>query len=499
MRIYNTLSRTKEEFIPLKPGKVGFYICGPTVYNHIHIGNARTFLSFDVIRRYLEYSGYEVEYVQNITDVDDKIINRAAEERRPASEVAADYTKAFIDAMHSVGVKEPNIRPRATEEIPAMIELISCLIEGDHAYEVDGDVYFAVRSFSEYGKLSGRNVDDLVSGARVGIDERKRDPLDFALWKAAKPGEPSWESPWGNGRPGWHIECSAMSQRYLGTPFDIHAGGEDLVFPHHENELAQSEACYHNGFARYWLHGGMLTIDKEKMSKSEGNFLLLKDVLEQVRPQALRLLMLQSHYRSPFDYSPERLEEAKAALERIEGALGNIQWTLDNESDEKLELSKEETAGAPSELAASTHARFKSFMDDDFNTAGAVSIVFELVSEANRLLALENRTSTEIKALEEISKLIPELLLVLGVELKTDEASEELLSGEQQDSLFALAQDLASYQGSSTQEALAALLEARSEARKEKDWTRADAVRDGFAALGLAIEDTAQGPRVVSA
>ena len=496
MKLYNTLTRRKEEFVSLQPGKVGFYICGPTVYNHIHIGNARTFLSFDVIRRYLEYSGYEVEYVQNITDVDDKIINRAREEGRAAAEVAAEYTQAFIDAMSAVGVGDPTVRPRATEEIPAMIEHIERLIEEGHAYVAQGDVYFSVRSFASYGCLSGRKVDDLLAGARVEVDQRKQDPLDFALWKAAKPGEPSWSSPWGEGRPGWHIECSAMSKRYLGESFDIHAGGEDLIFPHHENELAQSEACYHRGFARYWLHGGMLTIDKEKMSKSEGNFLLLKDVLEHVRPQALRLLMLQTHYRSPFDYSPSRLEEATAALERIEGALTNIQWWLQAQ-DDKGGNSDGEAGG--SALAASARARFIEHMDDDFNTAGAVAVIFELVSEANRLLAEGGNAPVSAGCLTAIAKTVTELLAVLGIELAVEGSQEDKLTIDNQQALLALAGELVEYEGSDTSQALQCLLSARDEARGAKDWARADVLRDGLGALGLTIEDTPQGSRIARA
>lgn len=505
MRLYNTLTRQKEEFVPIRPGEVGFYICGPTVYNDIHIGNARTFLSFDVIRRYLQYCGFRVEYVQNITDVDDKIINRAREEGRAASEVAEEYTLAFIEAMGALGVQEPTIRPKATEEIPSMVALIECLVENGHAYTVDGDVYFSVRSFPPYGRLSGCRIDEMVSGARVGVDERKRDPLDFALWKAAKPGEPSWPSPWGEGRPGWHIECSAMSERYLGTPFDIHAGGEDLIFPHHENELAQSEACYQGGFARYWLHGGMLTIDREKMSKSEGNFLLLKDVLEQVRPQALRLLMLQTHYRSPFDYSPARLDEATAALERIEGALGNIRWTLRGTGitdswvggNSIAAGSFEEDAELGSPLG-DAQERFEAYMDDDFNTAGAVAVVFELVSEANQVLASERQGSSDLEYLGALGKAIIRLLAVLGIELEPagSPGALENIEGDREQALLALAGELADYKGGSVKEALDVLLEAREESRKAKDWARADAVRAGLAGLGLAIEDTPQGPRV---
>jgi len=544
MKVFNTLTRSKEEFVPIKPGKVGFYICGPTVYNDIHIGNARTFLSFDVIRRYLEYSGFDVTFVQIITDVDDKIINRANEEGREPSELAVYYTDAFIAVMEALGVEEPSIRPKATEEIASMIELITCLIQGEHAYEVDGDVYFSVRSFPEYGRLSGRNIDDLKAGARVDVDARKRDPLDFALWKAAKPDEPFWDSPWGPGRPGWHIECSAMSERYLGTPFDIHAGGDDLVFPHHENELAQSASCFAGGFANYWLHGGMLTIDKEKMSKSEGNFLLLKDVLEHVRPEALRLLMLQTHYRSPFDYSPERLDEAAAALERIESALRNIAWALSScasrsnlplsscASQSNLPLSscasRSDVAGpykparshkvlqhlatpnaqddrksgdfAQSDVPLTPRERFKAFMDDDFNTAGAVAVVFELVSEANRLLAElaeELSTSGAAAALKEIATTIVELLAAVGVVLEFGAGPVELVAADDVPALLTLAAELAGFEGATVEQALDALLAARTEARQSKDWPRADAVRDGLASCGLAIEDTAQGPRVV--
>ena len=292
IRVYNTLVRAKEEFTPRDPGTVGMYVCGPTVYNHIHIGNARTFLTFDVVRRYLAFSGYDVRFVQNITDVDDKIINRAAEEGRAPAEVAADYTLAFRAAMDALGVDRPTVQPKATETIPAMIHMVERLIDRGHAYVVDGDVYFSVRSFTGYGKLSGRNIDDLESGARVDIDERKADPLDFALWKAAKPGEPRWPSPWGEGRPGWHLECSVMSEAELGVTFDIHGGASDLIFPHHENEIAQSEAATGEPFVRYWMHGGLLQVNAEKMSKSLGNFLLLKDVLEKHTAQTVRLLKI---------------------------------------------------------------------------------------------------------------------------------------------------------------------------------------------------------------
>ena len=526
MKIYSTLTRQKEEFQPLKPGEVGFYVCGPTVYNHIHIGNARTFISFDVIRRYLEFSNYQVTFVQNITDVDDKIINRAAEENITPEAVAAKYTAAFITVMHQLGVLDPTIRPQATQEMASMIELIENLIDAGHAYTVAGDVYFAVRSYPEYGALSGRDIDQLLSGARVEIDERKRDALDFALWKAAKPGEPSWSSPWGPGRPGWHIECSAMSRRYLGDSFDIHGGGEDLVFPHHENEIAQSQAAG-NGFARYWLHSGMLTIKQEKMSKSLGNFLLLKDVLELVRPQALRLLMLQSHYRSPFDYSPTRLVEAEAALERVENALRNLEWAI--QSAPPAGTPAEQAAGIPARPPAepspatppaepssidqpamqleqavkSTKQRFIEQMDDDFNTAGAVAAIYDLVSEANSAVANGLTSATQTQAALTAADTIRELLAVLGIDLSSLAADQPLNSSnsslELPPAIIDLAQKLVGYSGSDSTEAVDLLIEQRNQARTTRDWQAADAVRDGLTALGLVVEDTASGTRVFQA
>jgi cysteinyl-tRNA synthetase len=499
IRVHNTLTRSKEEFVPREEGKVSFYICGPTVYNHIHIGNARTFLSFDVIRRYLEYVGYDVTFVQNITDVDDKIINRANEEGRTAAEVAAEYSEAFIEAMHALDVADPSIRPRATEEIPVMLELITCLIEGGHAYEVEGDVYFSVRSFPAYGRLSGRDIEQMRSGARVEIDQRKQDPLDFALWKAAKPGEPSWSSPWGKGRPGWHIECSAMSAFYLGNPFDIHAGGDDLIFPHHENEIAQSEACLGTTFANYWLHGGMLTIDREKMSKSEGNFLLLKDVLEHVRPQALRLLMLQTHYRSPFDYSTQRLQEATAALERVESALRNLSWAIEGFApvptapNELGDKSVSWTADLLDRIER-TRVQFTCFMDDDFNTAGAVAAIFELVTASNSSVADGIYGEAHRLAVIEARDTIIELLDVLGVRLK--EGDEEGVR-ELPEQAVELARDLAGYRGDIPAEAIDVLLALRKAARADRNWALADAVRDGLGEYGFVIEDTAAGTRVV--
>ena len=503
LKIYNSATRRKEDFAPREPGKVALYVCGPTVYNYIHIGNARTFLSFDVIRRYLRWRGLAVTFVQNITDIDDKIINRAAEEGRSAAELAAFYTEAFIAEMHALGVEDPTLRPRATEAMDEMIALIARLIDRGHAYESGGDVYFAVRSFPGYGQLSGRDLDELRSGARIAINDAKRDPLDFTLWKAAKPGEPAWDSPWGAGRPGWHTECSAMSERDLGLPFDIHGGGGDLLFPHHENERAQAMAATDGPFANYWMHGGMLNVNEEKMSKSLGNFLLLHDVLEHFEPAVVRLLMLQTHYRAPLDFSDARLEEAKVALERLRGFVATCQWRVRAEGvsdvpprepssasgfpsrslkptlrsvSETLALSDDPTAGfprtdsdTPSALITTARDKFIAEMDDDFNTAGALAAIFELMRATNVWMEAHPRESA---GLELVAATVTELLGVLGIEL-----------GEADDP--------------AADEQAEALLEQRTAARAAKDWARADALRDELDALGYAIEDTPQGPRLV--
>lgn len=491
MRVYNTMTRTKEEFVPREAGKVAMYVCGPTVYNHIHIGNARTFLSFDVIRRYLEWKGFDVCFIQNVTDVDDKIINRANEEERSPADVARDYTHAFISAMHDLGVKDPTVRPFCTKTIPQMIDMISRLIERDHAYAVDGDVYFSVRSFPEYGKLSGRDIEDLQSGARVEVDERKKDPLDFALWKSAKPGEPHWPSPWGEGRPGWHIECSVMSEMELGLPFDIHGGGADLVFPHHENELAQSEAATDKQFVRYWLHGGMLQVNAEKMSKSLGNFLLLKDVLERYDPNVVRLLMLQTHYRSPLDFSDSRLDETISAYDRLANIVRNLRWAST--------LSAQGT-GAPADVCKglrlnvdAAREKFEAEMDDDFNTAAALAAVFELAKAANVFLSdyQVDLCEEDKEAVLLAEETVVELLGVLGIDIP------QAQTGSYPIEVFDLARDLAGYSGTSDDAAIEALLKTRAVARTEKNWSLADAVRDGLSRLGITIEDTPQGARVV--
>lgn len=495
IRIYDTMAREKRPFVPVEEGKVGMYVCGPTVYNYIHIGNARTFISFDTIRRYLMWRGYEVTFVQNITDVDDKIIAKSLEEGRSAAEVAAEYAQAFIDDMHAAGVLDPDIRPRATEEIDAMIALVEKLIENGHAYEVEGDVYFAVRSYEKYGQLSNRKIDEMESGHRElradgqGLEERKRDPLDFALWKAAKPGEPSWDSPWGKGRPGWHIECSAMSEKYLGLPFDIHGGGVDLAFPHHENERAQSEAACGCTFANYWIHGGMLQINSEKMSKSLGNFLLLRDVLKTTDPRVLRMLMLQTHYRSPLDFSDERLLEAQSALTRLVNFVTNTEWLCSNPAQDSSTLDVDQYHQAVDTMRSS----FIEAMDDDFNTAGALGAIFTFVSEANTLLSDTCVCCLNAEAVEEGAKAVEELLGVLGIDLNNAQQEEGEESTEE---LVALASSLAGYSGTESEEAIQALLDCRQSARKEKNFALADQIRDELGALGFAIEDTPQGARV---
>jgi len=492
IRIYNTLSRSKEEFAPRDAEKVGMYVCGPTVYNHIHIGNARTFLTFDVVRRYLTYRGFDVTFVQNITDIDDKIINRAIQEERAPAEVAAEYTEAFRAAMGALGVEPPTVQPKATETIPEMIDMVKRLIERGHAYVVEGDVYFSVRSFPGYGKLSGRNIDDLASGARVDVDERKRDPLDFALWKAAKSGEPHWPSPWGEGRPGWHLECSVMSEAELGMTFDIHGGASDLVFPHHENEIAQSEAATGHPFVRYWMHGGLLQVNAEKMSKSLGNFLLLKDVLEQYAPQAVRLLMLQTHYRSPLDFSPERLEEAARAFDRLVTPLKNLAWAERTDSATGAVASEAELE-AFDRASVATRDAFVTAMDDDFNTAGALAALFDLVRQVNTFLERYGIGANGAYSLrlDAAAATLGELLGVLGLQTGIDAPS-----GEYPADVLTLAAELADYGGGDTCAAVDALLSARARARLNRDWAAADSVRDSLSALGFTIEDTVSGARV---
>lgn len=496
IRIYDTRMHKKVDFTPLEHGKVKMYVCGPTVYNYIHIGNARTFISFDVIRRYLAWRGFDVVFVQNVTDVDDKIIAKANEEGRSAEEVAKEYTAAFIEDMHAVNVMDPTVRPKATKEIGTMIALVKQLIEKGHAYATeDGDVYFNVRSFPSYGSLSGRNIDEMEAGHRdlrtEGIEDRKNDPLDFALWKAAKPGEPAWDSPWGQGRPGWHIECSCMSKKYLGLPFDIHGGGADLVFPHHENERAQSEAATGTTFANHWMHGGMLQINGEKMSKSLDNFFLLRDILETVDANVLRFLMLQTHYRSPLDFSDERVEEAGVALERIKNTVKTLDWAIQNAAGDDGIIDADEVAN----LVREARKNFIVSMDDDFNSPKALGQTFDCVGAVNALVAGKTLSVADAEAVRPLRELIVELMGVFGIDL------EAVLAADQDGSEYpvevvALAKELAGYEGDDTAEAVRALLDVRAEARASKNWGVADAVRDGMADLGFVIKDTPQGVQV---
>lgn len=467
LKIYDTKLREKVPFESLEHGKIGMYVCGPTVYNYIHIGNARTFVSFDVIRRYLSWRGFDVKFVSNITDVDDKIIKKANEEGRSAAEVAAEYSQAFLDDMHAMNVQDPDVRPRATEEIPEMVQLIQELIDGGHAYEVEGDVYFSVRSYADYGVLSGRNIDEMEGGHRElradgqGLEDRKRDHLDFALWKAAKPGEPSWESPWGQGRPGWHIECSAMSNRYLGKTIDIHCGGEDLQFPHHENEIAQSEAANGCTFVHYWLHNGFLNINNQKMSKSLGNFFTVREAAEAYGYEAVRFFMLSAQYRSPLNYSRDSLIMAQNALERLYTAESNLEFLTKNGADG--DMTAEEKAFT--ETFDSYRQKFDDAMDDDLNTADAISVIFELVRAIN--IAVEKNPTKALAAA--CLDMLHEFTDVLGLLYNKKEEDDSLDSK------------------------VEAMIEARQAARKAKNFAEADRIRDELKAMGITLMDTPQG------
>ena len=488
MQIYNTQTHRKQELEPIEPGKIRMYVCGPTVYDQIHIGNARTFLSFDVIRRYLMYKGYEVTFAQNLTDVDDKIINRANEQGRTAADVAEEFSNAFIEQMHRFGILDPDIRPRATHEIQAMQEMIESLIEQGNAYVADnGDVYFSVRSDHNYGILSGRDLDQMRAGERVEVNDQKRDPFDFALWKAAKPGEPSWPSPWGDGRPGWHTECCAMIHRYLGTPIDIHGGGSDLIFPHHENETAQAMCAWGAPLANTWMHTGMLRVNGDKMSKSLGNFYTLKEVLDKYPANAVRLLMLQTHYRTPLDFSFERLDGAVGTLERLVTCVKNLRWVADNVPQD-LEVNPTDRMLANAIDAA--REEFVAAMDDDFNSAGGLAAIFGLVTAANKYIS-DAGDDLSVGICSRAADMLSELSGVLGIELESAEEDDGLPR-----ELVDLARENAGYQGNSPAEAADALIAARQEARAAKNWAVADAIRNGITALGLVLEDTAAGARL---
>ncbi|MCP4687595.1 MAG: cysteine--tRNA ligase [Desulfobacterales bacterium] len=471
IRIYNTLSGKKEEFEPAEPGRIRMYVCGPTVYDSCHIGHARSVVVFDVIARYFRSRGFDLTYVRNFTDVDDKIINRANSLGVPPLEIAEKYIAEFHEDMDSLGVNRADAEPRVTEFVDEIIDFVSLLIEKGKGYEADGDVYFAVESFEEYGKLSGRKLEDMMAGARVEVDERKRNPFDFALWKAAKPGEPAWDSPWGKGRPGWHIECSAMSGKLLGETFDIHGGGKDLIFPHHENEIAQSEGAHGKTFARYWVHNGFVNINQEKMSKSLGNFLMIKDVIRTRHPETIRLFLLSNHYRSPIDFTEQAMEEAGAGLDKIYTALKRIADAVDSPPD----------ADAP-ETGACWSA-FCEAMDDDFNTARGVAVIFEAVRDLNRLMDCEKDGLSDA-ARAELSSIRSDMLKagqVLGILASPPDA------------YFEKKKSRGLEEKSIDPAVIEKLIAERVEARKAKDWAAADRIRDELDAMNVVLEDRPDG------
>jgi len=462
MKLYNSMTMQKEEFVPLVEGKVTMYACGPTVYDYIHIGNARPIIVFDALRRYFEYRGYEVTFVQNFTDIDDKIIRRANELGISSRELAEKFIEEYFVDAKGLGVREATVHPRATENIPQIIELIQTLMDKGLAYESGGDVYFRTERYDGYGKLSHQSLDDLLAGARVDVNEIKENPMDFALWKKAKPGEPSWPSPWGEGRPGWHIECSAMSSRYLGKTIDIHCGGQDLTFPHHENEIAQSEGASGQTFVRYWLHNGYINVDNRKMSKSLGNFFTVRDAAAAYGYENIRMFMLMSHYRSPLNYSGEALTHAKNALERLKQARKNLLFVKENGREGEID-----EAGLDKKLEV-YRSRYIEAMDDDFNTADAISVIFELVREANTLVSSGTMARREA---ERYLSLFDELTGVLGLLYAEKDADTELA------------------------EEVEALIAARQAARKAKNWAEADRIRDKLKEMGIILEDTPQGVR----
>ena len=462
IKIYNTLTREKDELVPIEPGKIRMYMCGPTVYDYFHIGNARPFILFDIFRRYLKYRGFDVKFVTNLTDVDDKIIKKANEEHVSTDVVAEKYSTAFFKDIKRLGIQEADAYPKATENISIIIELIKKLVKNKVAYPVKGDVFYSVTKFPGYGKLSGKNIDELESGARVEVDPRKKDPLDFALWKAAKPGEPYWDSPWGKGRPGWHIECSAMSMKHLGESFDIHAGGVDLVFPHHENEIAQSEGATGKPFVKYWMHNGFLNIEGEKMSKSLGNFFTAREIMEKYHPAVIRMFFLLKHYRSPINFSEERILEAQNALDRIITTLENIDLALaENKVASKIE------SPTLSQSIEDLKQEFVNEMDDDFNTAGAMSKIFDLVKEANLILSNNQISQDDLISLVRIKEAIQEFDNFLGI-LYFKETRQASIK---EDALINI------------------LIELRSKLRTEKLWKLADYVRDELDKVGIELKD----------
>ncbi len=460
MRIYNTLTRKKEELETINPGEVKIYACGPTVYNYIHIGNARPLCVFDTLRRYMEYRGLKVNFVQNFTDIDDKIIRKALEENSDYKTVSEKYIKEFWTDAKGMNIREATVHPKATENIDEIIDIIKTLVDKGYAYPAEnGDVYFSTRKFDGYGKLSHQPLEDLEAGARINIGELKREPMDFAVWKAAKEGEPYWESPWGKGRPGWHIECSAMVRRYLGETIDIHCGGQDLIFPHHENEIAQSECCNGVDFAHYWMHNGYINVDNVKMSKSLGNFFTVRDVAEKYGYEPIRYLMISSQYRSPINYSVDVIEQCKASLSRLYTCRDNLDFALSNAKDEKPDDAEE-----IKKVMDSRREQYIKAMDDDLNTADAISAVFELVKDINTKVIVDESSKELVNYAINI---FDELTDVLGL--------------------------VYNRQSSSLDDEIEEMIEVRQKARKEKNWAEADRIRDELKAQGIILEDTAQG------
>ena len=459
MKIYNTLTRTKEEFVPIEPGKVKLYACGPTVYNFIHIGNARPICVFDTLRRYLEYRGYEVRFVQNFTDIDDKLINKANEEGITVKEVAERYIQEYYTDTEGLGIRRPTVQPRATENMDTILEMVKTLVDKGYAYEREGSVYFRSRKFKEYGKLSHQPLEELESGARIDVSEHKEDPLDFALWKAAKPGEPSWTSPWGEGRPGWHIECSAMILHHLGKTIDIHGGGQDLIFPHHENEIAQSECCNGVEYVHYWMHNGYINVDNRKMSKSLNNFFTVREVAEKFGYEPIKLMMLQAHYRSPINYTLEVIEQCQASLERLHNCRDRLDFALANACQDPTEGEDAFRAQIDARVA-----QFVEAMDDDLNTADGISALFEMVRDINSFLAGTRSRQAVAYAIQKFD----ELCQVLGL----------LYNRKKADSLDSEIEEL---------------IAQRQAARKAKDFAKADAIRDQLTQMGIQLKDTPQG------
>ncbi len=461
MKIFNTMTRKKEEFVPMDKNEVKMYSCGPTVYDYFHIGNARPFIIFDTMRRYLEYRGYKVKFVQNFTDIDDKMINRANKEGITVAELAERFIAEYFKDAKALGINEASVHPRATDNIEAIIDIVKKLEEKGYAYNVDGNVYFRTKKFSEYGKLSKQPLEDLEAGARIDISEQKEDAMDFALWKAQKEGEPAWESPWGMGRPGWHIECSAMANRYLGETIDLHSGGQDLIFPHHENEIAQSECANQKPFANYWMHNGYININNQKMSKSLGNFFTVRDIAKKYDYEIIRFFMLSAHYRNPVNFSDELMQQAQSAVERVYTCIDNLEFLKENAKDRPLSENEEEYIKNLDAL----RDKFIENMDDDLNTAGAQAVIFDIVYAANTKLSQDGDNA--LTPIEKTLELIDELSGVLGLFQKREKeiAPEEI----------------------------EALIEARNKARAEKNWAEADRIRDELKAMNIELKDTPMG------